>query len=366
MLALSLVALSQFADHAGGRARGLRARLAAGGEPLRFDLRLVECDFGLAMDELGVGSEEQTSFVDQPEGGVGYLLSLSEAGHSLARGFIVWFMVIRGFVSMSTHPAFHRAELLLGQEALASLREARVIIFGVGGVGSWCAEALVRSGVGHLTLVDNDVICVTNVNRQLQATMKNVGSSKVDALRDRLLEIYPEADVCAKQVAYNKETRDTFDLSSYDYIVDAIDSLSHKVNLIACAMEAGVTLYSAMGAACKLDPTAIRVASIWDTSGCKLARFVRKRLRRRDVTGDCLCVYSEEFLPSVEGTAPACGSENCFCPKQVDEDGEEIPTDVWCHSKAQINGSMVHITGIYGFHLAGLIIQDIYRKAAKP
>jgi tRNA A37 threonylcarbamoyladenosine dehydratase len=263
---------------------------------------------------------------------------------------------------MSTHPAFHRAELLLGEKTLAALRDARVIIFGVGGVGSWCAEALVRSGVGHLTLVDNDVVCVTNVNRQLQATVGNVGTSKVEALRQRLLEIYPDADVEAIPIAYNRETRDRFDLAAYDYVVDAIDSLSHKVNLIACAMEAGVKLYSAMGAACKLDATQIRVASIWDTTGCKLARFVRKRLRRRGVTGDCLCIYSEEFLPGSGETAPACGSDRCFCPKQFDEDGEEIPADVWCNTKAQINGSLVHITGSYGFFLAGLIIQDIHAR----
>jgi tRNA A37 threonylcarbamoyladenosine dehydratase len=263
---------------------------------------------------------------------------------------------------VSTHPAFHRAELLLGEKALAALGKARVIIFGVGGVGSWCAEALIRSGIGHLTLVDNDTICVTNINRQLQATMKNVGQPKVEALRQRLLDIHPDADVVAMRIAYNRETRDSFDLSAYDYVIDAIDSLSHKVNLIACAMTAGVTLYSAMGAACKLDPTAIRVDSIWKTHGCKLARFVRKRLRRRGVEGDCLCIYSEELLPTQGDATPACGSERCFCPKQYDEDGNEIPADVWCDSKAQINGSMVHITGIYGFHLAGLIVQDLYHR----
>lgn len=263
------------------------------------------------------------------------------------------------------NPAFHRNELLLGKAGVEALAQARVILFGVGGVGSWCAEALIRSGVGHLTIVDNDVICVTNVNRQLQATIPNVGRSKVDALAERLREINPRADVVALQQVYNLETSVEFDLNSFDYVIDAIDSLSHKVGLIAQAMASSATLYSAMGAACKLDATTIRVSSIWDTQGCRLAKFVRKRLRRREVgDGDCLCVYSEEFLEAQEAES-ACGSENCFCPKQYDDEGNEIPADVWCNKKAQINGSMVHITGAFGFFLAGLVVQDIYRRTGE-
>ncbi|MBM4152218.1 MAG: tRNA threonylcarbamoyladenosine dehydratase [Kiritimatiellaceae bacterium] len=265
---------------------------------------------------------------------------------------------------MKKHPSFHRTELLIGNTALQRLAAARVVLFGVGGVGSWCAEALIRSGVGHLTIVDNDVICVTNINRQLQATSKNIGKSKVETLKTRLLEIHPEADVTALQKVYNQETREEFALSSYDYVIDAIDSLSHKVDLIASAMEAGVTLFSAMGAANKLDATTIRVDSIWKSQGCRLAKFVRKRLRSRGVTGDCLCVYSEEMLEAFEAVPAACGSAQCFCPKQLDDEGNEVPSDVWCHQKAQINGSMVHITGAFGFHLAGLVVQDIVRKAS--
>ncbi len=265
---------------------------------------------------------------------------------------------------MKKHPAFHRTELLIGEEALKKLAVARVILFGVGGVGSWCAEALIRSGVGHLTIVDNDVICVTNINRQLQATAKNVGRSKVDALKERLLDIHPDAEIVALQKVYNQETREEFKLTDYDYVIDAIDSLSHKVDLIASAMEAGVTLFSAMGAASKLDATTIRVDSIWKSRGCRLAHFVRKRLRQRGVKGDCLCVYSQELLPSFEAVKAACGSAQCFCPKQLDEEGNEIPSDVWCHQKAQINGSMVHITGAFGFNLAGLVVQDVCKKAA--
>ena len=253
---------------------------------------------------------------------------------------------------------------MIGEAALKKLAATRVILFGVGGVGSWCAEALIRSGVGHLTIVDNDVICVTNINRQLQATAKNVGKSKVLALQERLLDIHPDADITALQKVYNKETREEFKLTDYDYVIDAIDSLSHKVDLIASAMASGVTLFSAMGAASKLDATTIRVDSIWKSQGCPLAKFVRKRLRQRGATGDCLCVYSEELLPSFEAVKAACGSAQCFCPKQLDDEGNEIPSDVWCHQKAQINGSMVHITGAFGFNLAGLVVQDVVRKAS--
>lgn len=263
---------------------------------------------------------------------------------------------------MKKHPAFHRTELLVGEAALKRLAEARVILFGVGGVGSWCAEALIRSGIGHLTIVDNDVICVTNINRQLQATAHNVGQSKVMALKERLLAIHPGAEITALQNVYNRETSGEFNLAGYDYVIDAIDSLSHKVDLIASAMEAGPVLFSAMGAAGKLDATTICVDSIWKTHGCRLARFVRKRLRHRGVTGDCLCVYSREFLPSFAAET-ACGSVQCFCPKRTDEEGNEIPSDVWCHQKAQINGSMVHITGAFGFNLAGLVVQDVVRAA---
>ena len=263
---------------------------------------------------------------------------------------------------MKKDPDFQRTELLIGEDALTHLAAARVILFGVGGVGSWCAEALIRSGVGHLTMVDNDVICVTNINRQLQATSKNVGQSKVEALKERLLSIHPDAEITAIQNVYTQGTRDSYQLESYDYVIDAIDSLSHKVDLIASVMDLDVTLFSAMGAASKLDATTIHVDSIWKTRGCKLARFVRKRLRNYGVTGDCLCVYSQEFLPSHQ-TETAAGSEPCLCPKKRDDEGNEIPSDTWCHQKAQINGSMVHMTGAFGFHLAGLVVQDMVSKS---
>ncbi|MDZ4197874.1 MAG: tRNA threonylcarbamoyladenosine dehydratase, partial [Kiritimatiellia bacterium] len=235
---------------------------------------------------------------------------------------------------MKEQPAFHRTELLFGPEGIRQLAATHVLLFGVGGVGSWCAEALIRTGLGRLTLVDSDVVCVTNLNRQLQATRKTIGQPKVQALKERLLEINPEAQIEAIQKAYKLETRTEFHLAGADYVLDAIDSLSHKVDLIASCLEAGVPLFSAMGAASKMDATTVRVDSIWKTHGCKLARFVRKRLRQRGVTGDCLCVYSREYLPS-RAAKTACGSNACFCPKKRDDQGREISADVWCRQKAQ-------------------------------
>jgi len=245
------------------------------------------------------------------------------------------------------HSVFHRTQLLIGEEALKRLTETHVIVFGLGGVGSWCAEALIRSGVGRLTLVDDDVVCETNINRQMQATSKTVGQFKVEALKERLLEIHPDAEIMTLQKVYTQSTREEFNLSSYDYVIDAIDSLSHKVDLIASAMEIGVTLFSAMGAACKLDATSIRVDSIWKTYGCKLAKFVRRRLRHYGATGDCLCVYSKDLFSPPESAEPAV------------EDG-----DAWSETSPLVNGSMVHMTGVFGFNLAGLVVQDVVHKTS--
>lgn len=260
---------------------------------------------------------------------------------------------------MTTQPIFHRAGLLIGSEAIEALQTKRIILFGVGGVGSWCAEALIRTGVGHLTIVDSDLVCITNVNRQLQATKKNIGKVKVEELKDRLLSINPDADINALQDVYSEETRESFNLESYDYLIDAIDSLSCKLDLITTALSRNLKLFSAMGAACKLDPTRVKIADIWKTLGCPLAKRVRKELRRRGVKGKFLCVYSDELLPNKEDES-ACGTGKCMCPKSKTETGENA--DVWCSKKAQINGSLVHMTGIFGFQLAYLVINDVCKK----
>ena len=167
---------------------------------------------------------------------------------------------------------FRRSELLLGNEAMGNIASKRVIIFGVGGVGSWCAESLVRSGIKHLTIVDSDRVCITNINRQLMATSKTVGQVKVDALKERLLSINPSADITALQQIFTAETADSFDIGNYDYIIDAIDSLKDKALLILMATRTEAKFFSSMGAALKLDPTRIKTAEFWKVQGDPLAR----------------------------------------------------------------------------------------------
>ena len=264
-------------------------------------------------------------------------------------------------------PRFHRLQLITGKAGLDALARTRVIIFGVGGVGSWTAEALTRSGIGHLTIVDSDLVCVTNTNRQIQATTATVGQPKVAVLRERLQTINPDAEIIACEMVYDKTTANQFDLSSYDYVIDAIDSLSCKVELIANALKADTVLFSSLGAACKLDPTRIHVSSIWKTRGCRLGRFVRKRLRSRGIRDTFLCVYSDELIPGQEGDI-GCGTGDCVCPKNRNLDGDTVDAHEWCGSKQQINGSAAHITGIFGFYLCGLVMQDVMKpfKEVRP
>lgn len=255
-------------------------------------------------------------------------------------------------------PMFSRLEILTGPQVLAKLNRTKVLLLGVGGVGSWAAEAMVRNGVGNLTIVDSDLVCVTNINRQLQATHSTIGLSKVQALRERLSDINPQATIQAIDDVYSPATAERFDLDAYDYVVDAIDSLSSKVELIQRALQSRATLFSSMGAACKLDPSAITAGSFWSTVGCPLAKFVRKRLRKRNVSGDFLCVYSAEMLPQHAPTI-ACGSGNCACPAAADGGHAHE----WCSSKQQINGSAVHITGIFGFYLAAFVTNHVMATA---
>ena len=170
---------------------------------------------------------------------------------------------------------FQRTELLLGTETMERIAQCRVILFGVGGVGSWCAESLIRSGIGHLTIVDNDLVCASNVNRQLMATTRTIGQPKVEVLRERLLDINPAAHIEARHEIYTRETADDFQLDAYDYIIDAIDSLEHKCHLILHACRMPGRLFSSMGAALKMDPTASQVDEFWKVTGCPLARATR-------------------------------------------------------------------------------------------
>ena len=207
-----------------------------------------------------------------------------------------------------------RTELLLGTEALSRIREARVLIFGVGGVGSWCAESLVRSGIRHITLVDSDCVEITNCNRQLMATGRTIGQPKVEALRERLLEISPAAEVTAIQQVYNAETAESFHLGEYDYIVDAIDSVRDKADLIlrVTALPKTTTLVSSMGAALRLDPFRVQHAEFWSVKGDALARSLRERFKREKTfpSRKFQCVYSDESAKR----NPASDTIGSLCP----------------------------------------------------
>jgi tRNA A37 threonylcarbamoyladenosine dehydratase len=256
---------------------------------------------------------------------------------------------------------FKRTELLLGNGVMDKIVSQRIIILGVGGVGSWCAESLVRSGFKHITLVDSDRICITNINRQLMATTKTVGLVKVEALKNRLLEINPTAEIEAIQQIYSEKTADSFHLENYNYIIDAIDSLKDKVQLILDACHTEAVFFSSMGAALKIDPTKVQVSEFWKVKGCPLAAALRHKFKRskKFPAKKFQCVFSEELLHNI-GVNSSCGTIKCLCPKALVGPGkQELINHEWCTSKAQINGTTAHITAIFGFTLAGLVMQDI-------
>ena len=227
---------------------------------------------------------------------------------------------------------FQRTELLVGREKMERLGERRVILFGVGGVGSWCAESLVRSGIRHLTIVDFDTVNITNVNRQLVATTDTLGLAKVDVLRNRLLSINPEAEIIAIRDRFSEETAASFNLGSYDYIIDAIDSLKDKAQLILMACQTEACLFSSMGAAQKMDPSRIQVGEFWKVHGDPLARALRYRFKRHQEwpAKKFLCVFSDE---------------------RMENKGEE-------NEETHVNGTIAHITAIFGFTLASLVVNE--------
>ena len=252
--------------------------------------------------------------------------------------------------SPAEDPIYSRTALLMGNDVMERLGSARVILFGVGGVGSWCAEGLVRSGVTHITLVDSDCVSTSNINRQLMATTRTVGQVKVEALRDRLLGINPNAEITAIERIYSAETADSFEMERYDYIIDAIDSLKEKSDLILRGTRTPAVFFSSMGAALKVNPQGVKVAEFWNVRGCPLGAAIRKKYKQNHTYPGhkFRCVYDEEVLPN-RGTALAADATN----------------SEWDGRKAQINGTTAHITAIFGMTLAGLVIEDIYRKTTK-
>lgn len=259
---------------------------------------------------------------------------------------------------MDRNEIFGRTELLLGEEYFQKTESVKVILFGVGGVGSWCAESLIRSGIKYLTIVDSDRVEISNINRQLPATTKSVGEVKVEVLKKRLLDINPEAQISAIQEVYSKETSGLYNLQDYDYVIDAIDSLTNKMDLIIEASKTKAQVFSSMGAALKMDPSKIRVAEFWKTEGCPLAAALRRKFRKYGKPfKKVYCVYSNELLEN-KGTLKEK-------PTNRPSDADGIPDDIHYESrskKVQTNGTVVHITAIFGFTLASLVIRDICNK----
>lgn len=248
---------------------------------------------------------------------------------------------MRSSMEVTPQDIFSRSRLLLGDNTMCAMAQTKVILFGVGGVGSWCAESLVRSGVYHLTIVDSDCVCASNINRQLMATTLTLGLPKVEALKAHLLTLNPQAQIDARQETFCVATADSFHLDTYDIIIDAIDSLQDKMLLIETACRTRAHFYSSMGAALKMDPTRILVAEFWKVQGCPLARALRQRFKKekRRPARKFPCVYSDELL---------------------ENKGETANSDRDLHpGKARVNGSIMHITAIFGLTLAGLVLQDI-------
>ena len=247
---------------------------------------------------------------------------------------------------ISEKEIFQRTELLMGDEYLKVASKKRVIIFGVGGVGSWCAEMLIRSGIKYLTLVDSDKVAVTNINRQLMATTKTIGQIKVDVLKERLLEINPHAEVVALEAVYSPDTAEFFQLETYDFIIDAIDSLSNKVHLIRFASQMPGKLFSSMGAALKIDPSRIKVDEFWKVKGCPLGAALRTRIKKLGgVEKTFLCVYSDEVREN-EGENPLFDQNNPSVSQ-------------WDTKKARINGTMSYLPAMFGMTLASLVVKEI-------
>ena len=244
---------------------------------------------------------------------------------------------------------FSRTQLLLGEDAIERLQRARVIIFGIGGVGGYTAEALIRSGLGALDIVDDDRICLTNLNRQLFAARSTVGQYKVDVAKARLLDINPDAAIETYKTFYTPETGSQFDFSKYDYIIDAIDTVSGKLELAVRAQAAGVSIISCMGAGNKLDPTAFEVADIYKTSVCPLARVMRHELRKRGVR-HLKVVYSKEQPRKPEEDMAISCKYHCICPPG---------TVRKCTVRREVPGSNAFVPPVAGLILAGEVIKDL-------
>lgn len=241
---------------------------------------------------------------------------------------------------------FSRTEMLLGGEAMDRLSRARVAVFGIGGVGGYVCEALARSGVGALDLIDRDRVALSNVNRQIIATQKTVGKYKTDVMRERILDINPQARVCVHPCFFLPENADDFPFPDYDYVVDAVDTVTAKIELVMRAQAAGVPVISSMGAGNKLDATAFRVADLYETRVCPLARVMRRELKKRNVER-LKVVYSEEEPMTPEISSDDGRGNGC---------GEETFRDT---ARRQTPGSTAFVPSVAGLIIAGEVVKDL-------
>lgn len=247
---------------------------------------------------------------------------------------------------------FSRTELLLGKEAMEKLKNAKVAVFGIGGVGGYVCEALVRSGVGAFDLIDDDKVCLTNLNRQIIATRKTIGKYKTDVMKDRILEINPDARVEVHKCFFLPENADEFPFEEYDYIVDAVDTVTAKISLVMKAQEMNVLIISSMGAGNKLDASQFRVADIYKTKVCPLAKVMRRELKKRGVK-KLKVVYSEEQpTRPVEDMAISCRT-NCICPSGAAHK---------CTERRDIPGSVAFVPSVAGLIIAGEVVKDLAAK----
>lgn len=244
---------------------------------------------------------------------------------------------------------FSRTQLLLGGKAMKKLSESRVAVFGVGGVGGYACEALVRSGVGHFDLIDDDKVCLTNLNRQIIATRKTVGKYKTDVMKERMLEINPEVDVTIHKCFFLPENADEFPFSEYDYVIDAVDTVTAKLELVMKCRELNVPIISSMGAGNKLDASAFRVADIYKTKMCPLAKVMRRELKKRGVK-KLKVVYSEEKpTRPIEDMSVSCRT-NCICPPGAAHK---------CTERRDIPGSVAFVPSVAGLIIAGEVVKDL-------
>lgn len=244
---------------------------------------------------------------------------------------------------------FARTQLLLGPEAMEKLAHSRVAVFGVGGVGGYVCEALARSGVGAFDLIDDDKVCLTNINRQIIATRKTIGKYKAEVMRERILDINPSADIRVYKCFFLPENADEFPFDEYDYVVDAVDTVTAKIELVMKAQEKGVRIISSMGAGNKLDASAFRVADIYKTKVCPLAKVMRRELKKRGVK-KLKVVYSEEKALTPLGDESISCRSNCVCPPG---------TEHKCTDRRAIPGSVAFVPPVAGLIIAGEVIKDL-------